>query len=273
MFLAEATRFGVLEAQIDRVRGHLALTSFHSHPPMKQDDRTMETFRARTGDNIYPSTLEIRLGDHELALDVPQGVWNPTPHGVHLGNILAKTDFTGERVLELGAGCGIHTLVLGKQGAAELTITEIEKEILDNAVHNMDKHGVRVPTQAVVADWTQVEPSGFDTLVTNPPFTKSGKRYRRYFIDRLILDAHNLVRSGGRLIFVQSSMANVPRSIGLMEDCGMAVEVLGETDGPFRDYYFEDPTYLKEIATVPGGYAVRDGVHYERLVVFQARLP
>jgi len=109
--------------------------------------------------------------------------------------------------------------------------------------------------------------------VTNPPFAKSGKRYRRYFIDSLILDAHKLVRPGGRVIFVQSSMADVRRSLRLMAEHGMEVRIVGETDGPFRDYYFEDAVYLREMAEVPGGYDVRDGVYYERLIVFEARVP
>ena len=71
---------------------------------------------------------------------------------------------------------------------------------------------------------------------------------------------------------VQSSMANIPRSIGLMEEHGMPVRIVGETSGPFRDYYFEDEAYMREIAQVPGGYDVRDGVHYERLIVFEAVL-
>ena len=48
---------------------------------------------------------------------------------------------------------------------------------------------------------------------------------------------------------------------------------MGETDGPFRAYYYEDEAYMREMAMVPGGYDVRDGQHYERLMVFEARLP
>ena len=92
-------------------------------------------------------------------------------------------------------------------------------------------------------------------------------------LDALILDAHKLVKPGGRLIFVQSSMADFPRSLEYMREHGMNVRVVGETDGPFRDYYFEDEAYLRELASIPGSYDVRDGQHYERLMVFEARLP
>ena len=232
-----------------------------------------ETPQDRHGDNLYPSRLEARFGDHALELDVPAGVWNPTPHGMHLGHMLLELDFDGEHVLELGTGCGIHAILLGRRGVSKLTLTEIEAPILDNARHNLRKHEVDVPIDTHVADWTHVPGGPYDTVVTNPPFAKSGKRYRRYFLDTLILDAHKLLRPGGRLVFVQSSMANVARTMALFDDCGMQVEVVGETSGPFRDYYFEDPSFLREMRTFPGAYDLRDGTYYERLTVFSARVP
>ena len=57
-----------------------------------------------------------------------------------------------------------------------------------------------------------------------------------------------------------------------MEESGMEVEIIGETSGPFRPYYFEDAKFMKEIALLPGAYTVRDGMHYERLMVFRATL-
>ncbi len=204
---------------------------------------------------------------------MPAGVRNPTPHAVHLAEMLLRLDFARMHVLELGTGCGIHAILLAKQNAARLTLTEIDATINDNARHNLQKHGIDVAIEYLVADWTHVDAGPFDAVVTNPPFAKSGKRYRRYFIDTLILDAHKLVRPGGWLVFVQSSMADIPRSIRLMQENGMGVRIIGETDGPFRDYYFEDEEFMREIALIPGGYTIRDGVHHERLIVFQATLP
>ena len=243
------------------------------------ETNSTETITARSGSNLYPVTFAQGFDGFTMQLDVPEGVWNPTPHGVHLGNMLLKMDFSGEHVLELGTGCGIHAILLARQGASRITATEIAPHINDNAEHNLRKNGVDIDCTFLVADWTNVPGAShtsdvpWDTLISNPPFAQSGKRYRRHFIDTLILDAHKLVKPGGRLVFVQSSMADVPRSIDLMERCGMQVSIVGETDGPFRDYYFEDAAYLKEMAAIPGSYSVRDGVHYERLIVFDARLP
>ena len=65
---------------------------------------------ARTGSNLYPATMRQQFGELSLELDVPEGVWNPTPHGIHLGNMLMKLDFSNEHVLEIGTGCGIHAI-------------------------------------------------------------------------------------------------------------------------------------------------------------------
>lgn len=233
----------------------------------------VEQLQERRGDNLYPMTLQTQMGDYKLNLDVPPGVWNPTANGIHLGNMLAGMDFKGDHVLELGTGCGIHAIIIAGQGASRMTLTEIDQGILDCARHNLAKHDVTCPIEYVLADWTHVVGGPYDSLVANPPFARSGKRYRRYFIDTLILDAHRLVRPGGRLIFIHSSMADIPRSINFMEQNGMTVRIVGETSGPFRDYYFEDPAYIAEMAAIPGCYTIREGTHYERLIVFEAVLP
>ncbi len=106
----------------------------------------METPERRRGDNLYPVTLETQLGDYVLNLDVPAGVWNPTPHGIHLGHMLARMDFRGENVLELGTGCGIQAIIIARQNAAKMTLTDLEQPILDNARHNLAKHDVTCPT-------------------------------------------------------------------------------------------------------------------------------
>jgi len=236
----------------------------------------VDALHERRGDNLYPERLKETFGEIELDLHVPAGVWNPTPHGAFLGEMLAtRLSFAGQHVLELGAGCGLHSIVLARRGARRLMLTEIEEPILDCARHNLELGAEQADTivDTQVADWTHVEGGPFDALVTNPPFAKSGKRYRRYFIDTLILDAHKLVKPGGTLTFIHSSMADVKRSLDLMEANGMQVEIIGETDGPFRPYYFEDPTFMREIRQVPDGYSVRSGTYFERLVVFHAQLP
>lgn len=73
-------------------------------------------------------------------------------------------------------------------------------------------------------------------------------------------------------MFVQSSMADIEKTLRRLKENGFAPEILAEQEGPFRDYYFADETFMREIESVPKGFAVRDGVHYETLFVVAAQL-
>jgi len=226
-----------------------------------------------TVNNLYPQELTLNFGDTTLDLDVPEGVWNPTPHGMHLGNMILTLDLKDKEVLELGSGSGNHTILISQQKPKKLTVTEINQDILSNTRHNILKNNINLPVEYVVADWTHINKGPFDVLITNPPFVTSGKRYYRYFIDTLINDAHKLVKQGGRLIFIQSTVADVKKSTTLMKDWGMEVKIIGEQKVPFRDYYFEDEVFMNNIEKFPGAYEKISNQHIETLVVFEATLP
>lgn len=226
-----------------------------------------------TGNNLYPQELSLSFGDTTIDLEVPEGVWNPTPHGMHLGNMILNLDFKDKEVLELGSGSGNHTILIAQQKPKALTVTEINQDVLNNTRHNLLKNNIDMPVEYVVADWTHLNKEPFDVLITNPPFAKSGKRYYRYFIDTLINDAHKLIKSGGKLIFIQSSMADIKRSTNLMQEWGMEVNIIGEQKGPFRDYYFEDEVFMNTIEKFPGAYEKINDQYIETLVVFEATLP
>ncbi len=221
-------------------------------------------------DNPYPKEI--------LQMDLSGGDddWSPTPHGQLLALALAENNLVrGKSVLELGAGLGNHTILLLRQGPCSMVATEITAERLDTTRSNVERNmGSPWPEPNIeyrAADWLNTE-GRFDVLVTNPPYMVSGKQNRRYFIDSLILDAHKRLNPGGTLVFVQSSMADTAKSIRRLEENGYAVRTLATSRGPFRDYYFEDPTFMEEIQAVPDGFELKDGEYTETLTVLCATL-
>jgi len=210
----------------------------------------------------------------DLDLDFGDDDWVPTPHGILLGDAIAEGDFVrGKRVLELGAGVGNHTILMLRRGAERVVATEITESRLETTRRNVERNEPERADRVEyrVADWLSTD-GEFDIVVTNPPFAKSGQRNRRYFIDSLILDASKRLRPEGELLFVQSSMANLAKTLRRLDENGYEANVAKERTGPFRDYYFEDPSFLEEAATVEGGFEVRDGTHYETLSVILGKL-
>jgi len=199
--------------------------------------------------------------------------WTPTPHGELLADALAETDLIeGRAVLELGAGVGNHTIVIVRKGASRVVATEITEGRAATTRQSVERNCAGVDrVDYRVANWVAVE-GRYDVIVTNPPFAQSGQRNRRYFIDALILGASQLLAEGGDLIFVQSSMADLAKTMRRLDENGFDAEVVLERTGPFRDYYLEDPTFMEEIRNVPNGYEIRDGTHYETLSIVHGHL-
>ena len=200
--------------------------------------------------------------------------WVPTPHGQLLAEVLAERNLVlGCRVLELGAGSANHTILLLRQGAAMVVATEVSADLLATTRRNVEHNcpGTEDRVEYRVADWLDTEGT-FDVVVSNPPFCKSGQRNRRYFIDSLILDGHKRLVPGGRLIFVQSSMADLGRTMSELDRNGYDARVLEQREGPWRDYYLEDPTFLEEADQVEAGYREEGGRRLETLTVVEASL-
>lgn len=199
--------------------------------------------------------------------------WQPTPHGRFFAGVLFENPelYRGSDVLELGTGTALHAVLLERGGAASLVATEYRQDLLATARENLEAHGCGDRTELRVADWLNTEGT-FDLVVANPPFCKSGMRNRRYFIDQLILNGFRRLRPEGRLLFIQSSMADFAKTERRLEENGYSVRRIDATEGPFRDYYYEEPGFLDEARRVADGFTTRDGQDFETLTVFEARL-
>lgn len=199
--------------------------------------------------------------------------WKPTPHGRFFAGVLHENPelYRDADALELGTGTALHAVLLERGGVGSLVATEYREDLLATARANLEAHGCGDRTELRVADWLDTE-GRFDLIVANPPFCKSGQRNRRYFIDELILNGHRRLREGGRLLFIQSSMADFQKTERRLAENGFTVRRIDDTEGPFRDYYYEEPGFIDEAKAVEGGFVTRDGQDFETLAVFEARL-
>ncbi|MFT4538871.1 MAG: putative RNA methylase [Planctomycetota bacterium] len=226
---------------------------------------------------MTPSQEKISPEEREALLEMDLGVegqaWRPTPHGHFLAKTLAQHNLVrNKEVLELGAGVANHTILMLRQGASHIVATEIMGDLLESTRVNVERNCPG--TEAIeyrVADWLHTD-GRFDVIVSNPPFCKSGKQNRRYYLDSLILDSHKRLHPGGSMIFVQSSMADLEMSLSCLKQNGFKASILDQEQGEFRDYYFQDESFMAEIQSVPGGFTIKEGTYYETLSVIHAIL-
>lgn len=88
--------------------------------------------------------------------------------------------FPGDRVADLGSGCGtLGLLLLGRQ--REITVTGIEQSAAahEKALANIRRGGLSDRMESILGDLRQaaryLTPGGFDLVVSNPPYFVPGR--------------------------------------------------------------------------------------------------
>ncbi len=203
--------------------------------------------------------------------DAPEDAWLPTPHGFALARCLQHELASvahGKDVLELGAGCGIHSHLLKKANPTTLTLTEIT----DKKVASLQSIA-----PCIKADWLHFRnQQRYDLIVANPPFFDCDSSYnRRYYLDDLILNAYRLLRPGGEIIFVQSSMAGYAATRAMLQRNGFHVLFGYQEIYRWRDYYFNDHAFVDMAnSTHAEGSFIYDDEHFrlEKISVIHAVL-
>ena len=84
---------------------------------------------------------------------------------------------TGNRLLDIGTGCGIIPLLASTQvELGKIVAIEIQKSLYDLAVINMSKNGISGKASLVHGDFTGSTLSSkdglFDTVISNPPYRR-----------------------------------------------------------------------------------------------------
>ena len=115
------------------------------------------------------------------------------------------------RVLDVGAGVGVLSLVLARDFPVEVTLSEKRHEALAYARHNFAIHSL--PVEAVGGDFLEASfEGGYDLIVSNPPFydprvTQSedpglnAARYSQHLpLEAFVAKVRRLLKPRGRFI-------------------------------------------------------------------------
>lgn len=85
-----------------------------------------------------------------------------------------------ERVLDLGAGTGILSILINGKTGAQMTAVELDERLCDRARRSVAMNGreahIRVLCQDLRQASPELAPGGFDAAVANPPYFSGGTK-------------------------------------------------------------------------------------------------
>ena len=201
------------------------------------------------GDTSAKLVLHSNLGEHE---EIPVAVFFRGPDEFFSFDRAALRLCRG-RILDVGAGTGVHSLYLQERGFEVCAI-----DVLADAVEIMRRRGVR---DARLSDIAELDSGSFDTILMM--MNGTGILGTLDGLDRFLRDVPRLLAEGGQIL-LDSGPARV---VGTSEQPAVEVavdeggaypgetwitlEYKGETGPPFRELYVDAET-LAEHAVAAG---------------------
>jgi predicted RNA methylase len=115
----------------------------------------------------------------QAAINVPAGVFNPHEGEWTFGPLMKNNPelFKGKRVMEIGTGSGIISLMAAKHGATKVVSTDINPAAIQSVTTNAEALGygdiidARLVSLDDISAYAVIEEGEqFDVIVSNPPF-------------------------------------------------------------------------------------------------------
>jgi release factor glutamine methyltransferase len=176
-----------------------------------------------------------------MAFTVEPEVYEPAEDTFLLADNLDVHE--GERVLELGTGCGLLAILAAKAGARVLA-TDVNPAALRCARKNARAHDVEKRIEFRLGDlFEPVNDERFDLIIFNPPYLPvpheeelgtpldrawEGGPNGRTVIDRFLDELPQYLEPRGRILLVQSSLSDVKKTVHRLEEKGFAVEIVSQ---------------------------------------------
>ena len=176
------------------------------------------------------------------------GVYRPQHDTQLLADVLAAEPLgPHSRVLDLCAGTGALSVRAAAAGAGRVTAVDVSRRAAISIRLNALVGGPRI--RVIHGDLVeQVREERFDVVVSNPPYVPAlvdavpdrgparawdaGKNGRA-LLDRICCQAPDVLVAGGVLLLAQSSLSGVEKTLTMLEEQNMRVDVAATAEIPF----------------------------------------
>ena len=174
-----------------------------------------------------------------LELKVPGDVYLPREDSFLLAEVLEDEIQAGERVLDLGTGSGLLSLVAARR-AEKVVGVDINKGAVNAARENSTRNGFE-NTCFFKSDLFEEISGEFDLVVFNPPYLPAGEENKKELqgseqwlggeegtevIKEFSKSVSDYLSKGGRILMAISSHTGLGETTEILNEEGLEVEVL-----------------------------------------------
>jgi len=143
--------------------------------------------------------ITVNLMDERIAIVTRLGLFSPGHLDRGTAAMLSVVRFEpGLKVLDLGCGAGVVGILAARKcGPENVTMVDIDPEAVEVARLNACENGVPGVTCLVSDGFRQLDQSGFDLILSNPPY-QSDFQVAKCFIEK----GFNRLKLGGSMLMV-----------------------------------------------------------------------
>lgn len=205
-------------------------------------------------------------------------VYPPSEDSMLLVAAVGDESLAGARVLDLCTGSGVVAVSALRAGAGDVVAVDVSRRAVLAARLNLLASRGRSTVRR--GDLFAVVPEGkYDLIVSNPPYVPSRHEAPpkrgparawdaghdgRSVVDRICDQAPGRLRPGGRMLLVQSEVADPDRTVDRLERMGLDVAIVARRDVPYG------PVMTRRAARLREARLIGDGPPVEQLVVIRA---
>jgi len=177
----------------------------------------------------------------------------------------------GCRVLDTGTGTGALAVAAARRGAS-VTAVDVSRRALATTFLNglMHRRLIRIRRGDLTAP---VSDHRFDVIVSNPPYVPSQHTHSgpnglaargaarawdagpagRHMLDRICRQAPRLLREGGVILLVHSSVADISRTCSMLRESGLRTDVVDTVRQSFGPVMSSRARWFEEQGLIPFG--------------------